>query len=110
MSTAVATSIHDRRPPQPQPGGRLGAAQAVRVANVGHKVTIVGFDGDVAGLKAVRDGTIDATMTQQTQKMGRMAVQSAQTLIDGGKVPPQQLVPAYLTTKANAAKYIASHP
>jgi ribose transport system substrate-binding protein len=88
----------------------LGAAQAVRVANVGHKVTIVGFDGDVAGLKAVRNGTIDATMTQQTQKMGRMAVQSAQTLIDGGKVPPQQLVPAFLTTKANAAKYIASHP
>jgi ribose transport system substrate-binding protein len=88
----------------------LGAAQAVRVANVGHKVTIVGFDGDVAGLKAVRDGTIDATMTQQTQKMGRMAVQSAQTLIDGGKVPAQQLVPAFLTTKANAAKYLASHP
>jgi ribose transport system substrate-binding protein len=88
----------------------LGAAQAVRVANVGHKVTIVGFDGDVAGLKAVRDGTIDATMTQQTQKMGRMAVQSAQTLIDGGKVPAEQLVPAFLTTKANAAKYIASHP
>jgi ribose transport system substrate-binding protein len=88
----------------------LGAAQAVRVANVGHKVTIVGFDGDFAGLKAVRDGTVDATMTQQTQKMGRMAVQSAQTLIDGGKVPAEQLVPAYLTTKANAAKYIASHP
>src|SRR3954469_21625777 len=76
----------------------LGAAQAVRVANVPHKVTVVGFDGDVAGLKAVRDGTVDATMTQQTQKMGRMAVQSAQTLIDGGKVPAQQLVPAYLTT------------
>jgi ribose transport system substrate-binding protein len=88
----------------------LGAAQAVRVANVGHKVTIVGFDGDYAGLKAVRDGTVDATMTQQTQKMGRMAVQTAQTLIGGGKVPAQQLVPAYLTTKANAAKYIASHP
>jgi ribose transport system substrate-binding protein len=88
----------------------LGAAQAVRVANVGHKVTIVGFDGDYAGLKAVRDGTVDATMTQQTQKMGRMAVQSAQTLIKGDKVPAQQLVPAYLTTKADAAKYIASHP
>jgi ribose transport system substrate-binding protein len=88
----------------------LGAAQAVRVANVGHKVTIVGFDGDYAGLKAVRDGTVDATMTQQTQKMGRMAVQSAQTLISGGKVPAQQLVPAFLTTKENAAKYIARHP
>jgi len=88
----------------------LGAAQAVRVANVGHEVTIVGFDGDYAGLKAVRDGTVDATMTQQTQKMGRMAVQSARTLIDGGKVPAQQLVPAFLTTKEDAAKYIARHP
>ena len=88
----------------------LGAAQAVRVANVGHKVTIVGFDGDFAGLKAVRDGTIDATMTQQTQRMGRMAVSTAQQLIKGEKVPAQQLVPAFLTTKANAAKYIASHP
>ncbi|MBY0174958.1 hypothetical protein H7J98_12640, partial [Micrococcus luteus] len=36
MSTAVATSIHDRRPPQPQPGGRLGAAQAV--------ATVVGME------------------------------------------------------------------
>jgi ribose transport system substrate-binding protein len=88
----------------------LGAAQAVRVANVKHKVTIVGFDGDVAGLKAVRDGTIDATMTQQTQRMGRMAVQSAQTLIKGESVPKQQLLPAFLTTKANAAESIASHP
>src|SRR4051812_9952454 len=88
----------------------LGAAQAVRVANVPHKVTIVGFDGDVAGLKAVRDGTIDATMTQQTQKMGRMAVQSAIALSDGKTLPKQQLLPAFLTTKANAAQYLASHP
>src|SRR3954462_4284078 len=66
----------------------LGAAQAVRVANVGHKVTIVGFDGDFAGLKAVRAGTVDAIMTQQTQKIGRLAVDSAQKLMDGGKVPP----------------------
>ena len=88
----------------------LGAAQAVRVANVDHDVTIVGFDGDVAGLKAVRDGTIDATMTQQTQRMGRMAVQSAQRLVAGERVPKQQLLPAFLTTKDNAAEYLAKHP
>jgi ribose transport system substrate-binding protein len=88
----------------------LGAAQAVRVANVDHKVTTVGFDGDFAGLRAVRDGVIDATMTQQTQRMGRMAVQSSEELIDGRKPPKQQLLPAFLTTKANAAKYLASHP
>jgi ribose transport system substrate-binding protein len=88
----------------------LGAAQAVRVANVNHDVTIVGFDGDLAGLKAVRDGVIDATMTQQTQRMGRMAVQSAERLIAGEKVPAQQLLPAFLTTKANAAEYLEQHP
>ena len=46
----------------------LGAAQAVRVANVPHKVTIVGFDGDVAGLKAVRDGTVDATRPSRPRR------------------------------------------
>jgi ribose transport system substrate-binding protein len=88
----------------------LGAAQAVRVANVNHDVTIVGFDGDVAGLQAVRDGVVDATMTQQTQRMGRMAVQTAQRLIDGGRVPEQQLLPAFLTTKENVDRYIEEHP
>ena len=88
----------------------LGAAQAVRVANVNHKVTVVGFDGDLAGLRAVRDGVIDATMTQQTQRMGRMAVQSSEQLMDDQKQPEQQLLPAFLTTKANAAKYLETHP
>jgi ribose transport system substrate-binding protein len=88
----------------------LGAAQAVRVANVGHKVTVIGFDGDFAGLRAVRDGKVDATMTQQTQRMGRMSVISAKALIAHKPVPKQQLLPAFLTTKANAAKYLANHP
>jgi ribose transport system substrate-binding protein len=88
----------------------LGAAQAVRVANVNHEVTIVGFDGDVAGLQAVGDGVVDATMTQQTQRMGRMAVQTAQRLIDGGRVPEEQLLPAFLTTKENVDRYIEEHP
>lgn len=46
----------------------LGAAQAVKVGNLDHKVVVVGFDGDVAGLKAVQNGVLNATMTQQTQK------------------------------------------
>src|SRR5206468_12240370 len=63
----------------------LGAAHAVKVANVGHKVWIFGFDGDVAGLKAVRDGTLDATMTQKTQGMGKLALDSALDIIDGDR-------------------------
>jgi ribose transport system substrate-binding protein len=88
----------------------LGAAQAVRVSNVGRKVWVIGFDGDVAGLKAVQAGTLDATATQQTQKMGRMAVDAALKLIKKEKVPPVQLQPATLTTKENVGPFIKEHP
>ncbi len=88
----------------------LGAAQAVRVANLDHDVLIVGFDGDVAGLKAVKSGKLAATMTQKTQYMGKLAVESALDLIAGKEVPKEQLEPAVLTTKENVDEYIKNHP
>ncbi len=91
-------------------GLALGAAQAVKVANLDHPVMVVGFDGDVAGLKAVQKGTLAATMTQKSQFMGRLAVDSALDLIAGKPVPAQQLQQAELTTKANVASFIAHHP
>jgi ribose transport system substrate-binding protein len=88
----------------------LGAARAVKVANVDHKVIVVGFDGDVAGLKAVRDGTLQATMTQQTQGMGRLALNSALDAINGKTLSKEQLQEAVLTTKDNVGPYIEKHP
>ena len=86
----------------------LGASAAARAA--GAKVLVVGFDGDVAGLKAVRDGTLDATITQPTQGMGRLAVQSALKLIAGGKLPAEQLQKGVLTTADNVKPFIETHP
>jgi ribose transport system substrate-binding protein len=88
----------------------LGAAQAVKVANPGQKVMIVGFDGDVAGLKAVKAGTLQATMTQKTQGMGKLALESALDLVAGKKVPKEQLQEAVLTTKENVDPFIDNHP
>ena len=88
----------------------LGAAQAVEVANLDHDVLVVGFDGDFAGLRAVRDGLLGATMTQQTQGMGRMAFQSAIALINGEEVPEIQLQDATLTTQENAEGFLENHP
>ncbi|MFF2655515.1 substrate-binding domain-containing protein [Streptomyces sp. NPDC058045] len=90
----------------------LGAARAAKSAG-GPKRLIVGFDGDIAGMKAVRNGTIDATMVQQTQKMGRMAVTTSLDILDKKKVPAEQLLPAHLLTKDDTAKadqYIKTHP
>ena len=88
----------------------LGAAQAVKVANPDHKIWVAGFDGDTAALTALRDGVFDVTATQQTQKMGRMAVDSAIDLVTGNKLPAEQLQCATLTTKDNVDGFIAKHP
>ncbi len=88
----------------------LGAAQAVKVANLGRKVWVAGFDGDVAALKALKDGVFDVTATQQTQGMGRLAVDSAIKLVAGESVSAEQLQDATLTTKDNVDGFIAEHP
>ena len=88
----------------------LGAAQAVKVANPDHRIWVAGFDGDTAALTALKDGVFDVTATQQTQKMGRMGLDAAIVLVEGKKLPPEQLQDATLTTKDNVDGFIAKHP
>jgi ribose transport system substrate-binding protein len=52
-------------------------------------------------------------MVQQTQLMGRLAVDSAVKIINGEEVPAEQLQTATLLTKddkAKAEEFIAKHP
>jgi ribose transport system substrate-binding protein len=88
----------------------LGAAQAVKVANLGHRIWVAGFDGDTAALEALKNGVFDVTATQQTQKMGRMGVDAAIALVGGKSLPAEQLQDATLTTKDNVEQFIAKHP
>ncbi|KJQ52884.1 substrate-binding domain-containing protein [Microbacterium sp. SA39] len=87
----------------------LGAASATRTAGR-DDILIVGFDGDVAGLEAVRDGVLDATITQPTQAMGALALDSALKLADGEKLPAEQLQEGVLTTAENVEPFIEKHP
>lgn len=91
-------------------GLALGAAQAIKVANPSQKIALGGFDGDTAALEALKNGVFDVTATQQTQKMGRLAVEMAVKIVGGEKVPAEQLQDATLTTKDNVAGFIANHP
>lgn len=88
----------------------LGAAQAVKVANLPQEIWVAGFDGDTAALEALRDGVFDVTATQQTQRMGRLAVDSAIKLAAGEEVPAEQLLEATLTTQENVEQFIENHP
>ncbi|MEK8028272.1 sugar ABC transporter substrate-binding protein [Pseudaquabacterium rugosum] len=91
-------------------GIALGAAQAVKLAKPGHKVWVVGYDGDIGGLKAVQRGGLDATVTQPTFTMGRMAVDAVTDLLAGKKPPADQPKDGVLTTKDNVAKFLKAHP
>ncbi|GFG52423.1 sugar ABC transporter substrate-binding protein [Mycolicibacterium agri] len=87
----------------------LGAAAAARAQNR-HDITVVGFDGDIAGLQGVKDGGLAATVTQQTYKMGGLAVESVKKLLAGESLPAEQLQPGVLTTKENVAPFLENHP
>lgn len=91
-------------------GIALGAAQAVKLAKPAEKVWVVGFDGDVGGLKAVQSGSLDATATQQTFTMGRMAVDAVTAVLGGKSVPKDQPTDAKVTTKANVEQFLSAHP
>jgi ribose transport system substrate-binding protein len=91
-------------------GIALGAAQAVKLAKPANKVWVVGFDGDVGGLKAVQSGGLDATATQQTFTMGRMAVDAVTAILAGKPVPKDQPTDAKVTTKASVDQFLKAHP
>ncbi|MCF5226326.1 substrate-binding domain-containing protein [Pseudomonas syringae] len=69
----------------------------------------ISFDNEKVG-EMQASGVLQATMTQQTQKMGRMAVASALDLKAGKAVPKEQLLETVLTTKDNVAPFLQQHP
>ncbi|POX38954.1 D-ribose ABC transporter substrate-binding protein [Streptomyces sp. Ru73] len=82
----------------------LGAAKALG-ARSGSAVKVVAFDGTPDGIKAVRSGTLTATVAQQPKLLGKQAVDWALKAARHQPLPKQIKVPVVLVTKANAARY-----
>lgn len=80
-----------------------GLRQIGRDAKAGDQnhIVIVGIDGTPLALERIRKGEQDATVNQDPFEMGALAVRSALAAIKGDNVPPQQLLPPTLVTKAN---------
>lgn len=75
----------------------LGAIQAAKSA--GKQVFIVGFDGTADAEKAVQDGTLAATIAQQPELMGKIAVDTASKVIKGETVESKIPVELKVVTK-----------
>lgn len=55
----------------------LGAIEAIQSAGKTGEIQVVGFDGTEDGIKAVEDGRLSATVAQQPEEMGKLAMQAA---------------------------------
>lgn len=75
----------------------LGAIQAAKSA--GKNVFIVGFDGTADAEKAVQDGTLAATIAQQPELMGKIAVDTAAKVVKGETVEAKIPVELKVVTK-----------
>jgi len=76
----------------------VGARDAANLFK-GREFFIVGYDATEYGIKAVREEILDATITQEPYKMGKIGVETALRLIRGEAVPREILTKTELITK-----------
>lgn len=77
----------------------LGAIEAISNAGKSKDITIVGFDGTEGGVKAVKEGKLNATVAQQPDQIGKLGVQAAFDYFSGKKIPKYIASPLVLMEK-----------
>ncbi|TYR79386.1 ribose ABC transporter substrate-binding protein RbsB [Priestia megaterium] len=74
----------------------LGAIEAINSS--GKDILVVGFDGNEDAIDAVEEGKLAATVAQQPELIGKLAVKAAKDVLQGKKVEKQIPVPLKLVT------------
>jgi ribose transport system substrate-binding protein len=82
----------------------LGAWTALKQANKTEQIKIIGFDGQLEGKQAIKEGKIYADPIQFPEKMGVITVQSIVKYQNGEPFEKTQLIPTALYRKADADK------
>ena len=87
--------------------GALAVKQAAKSLGLLDKLIIVGFDGDMANLKAIKAGEITATARQQPYVMGTSAVEVLKKVFAGSKdYAKEVLIPGEMIDKTNVDKFL----
>lgn len=77
----------------------LGAVESVFAAGKGGKVTVIGVDGTVDGVKSIKAGRLTASVAQLPYLEGIEAVANVKKVIAGQSVPPVIHVPTLVLTQ-----------
>lgn len=82
----------------------LGAIKALG-SRAGKDVVVVGFDGTPDGLAAIKDGTLTASVAQQPEELGRVAMEQAIAAIKGETPETEVPVEVRLVTADNVDEF-----
>ena len=82
----------------------LGAVEALG-SRAGSEVKVVAFDGTFDGLKAVKDGKLEATIAQQPAELGARAIEQAAALLHGGTAEKNVPVEVITVTRDNVEDF-----
>ncbi|QHA90735.1 ribose ABC transporter substrate-binding protein RbsB [Bacillus sp. N1-1] len=75
----------------------LGALQAIQSS--GKDILVVGFDGNEDAINSIQDGKLSATVAQQPEEIGSLAVQAGVDVLKGNEVDETIPVPLKLVTE-----------
>lgn len=76
----------------------FGVADAVKFCNY-RKLLIVGFDGSKQGIDAIKDGRIDASITQCPYDIGKTGLETILKHLNGDKISPRIYTKTELITR-----------
>jgi ribose transport system substrate-binding protein len=82
----------------------LGAVAALEESGKDGTVAVVGFDGQLEGRRAIKDGRIYADAIQFPDRIARETVNAIERYFAGEDLPPQLLVPSALYRQVDGAK------
>jgi len=80
----------------------LGARAALEASGKADRVTIIGFDGQLIGKQAIRDGLILCDPIQFPDRIGQTTIEQMMRYFNGDEVPPEILIPSALYYQEDA--------
>ncbi len=80
----------------------LGARAALEAAGKADQVTLIAFDGQLIGKRAIRDGKILCDPIQFPDRIGQVTIEQIVGHFAGDDVPPEILIPSRLYYESDA--------
>jgi ribose transport system substrate-binding protein len=79
-----------------------GVANALKTANAKDKVVAIGYDAGPQEIQALKAGQLDAVISQDPRRIGKLAVQNAVKYLNGDKsIPKDQPLKPLVITRSN---------